>query len=90
MRIEHADLAGGGSKRQQACAEDIQGVQLAVTKIRRLTQTVPATAKAWGENISDVDFCELGHFYCSSCGEPRLRAWLMFSEQQPSLIPHLD
>ncbi|MNQ53735.1 hypothetical protein D3C85_677830 [compost metagenome] len=64
--IEYADLAGGRGKRQQACAKDIQGVQLAVTIIIRLTQAVPTTAEARSQNIFDIDFCELGHSYCSS------------------------
>ncbi|MNY33108.1 hypothetical protein D3C86_1673700 [compost metagenome] len=64
--IEYADLAGGSGKRQQARAKDIQGVQLAVTIIIRLTQAVPTTAEARSQNIFDIDFCELGHSYCSS------------------------
>ncbi|MNH28124.1 hypothetical protein D3C79_882670 [compost metagenome] len=71
MRINDADLAAGSRKCQQARAEDIQGVQLAITVVGRFTQAVPASAEARGQSSFDIDCCELGHCYCSSCGNPR-------------------
>ncbi|MNJ61917.1 hypothetical protein D3C77_577300 [compost metagenome] len=90
MRIDHADLAAGSGKGQQTRAEDVQCVQLPITKVCRLPHTVPASTKARGQCSFDVDCCELGHCYCSSCENPRLHARSILTEQAQALIPRMD
>ncbi|MNG07397.1 hypothetical protein D3C84_906950 [compost metagenome] len=46
VRIQEADVALAVGKGDQACAEDIQGVQLAITVVSSIPQAVPTAGVA--------------------------------------------